>query len=207
MRNKYLLFFGTSAFLKCLDSREEIQMKINQLIVTLFLILGFFGCGTSSANTPSPQNEVLSKQKLEKAPNPEGLRHFMDGQMMLNQGDFALAILEFQQALELDPGVGAIHTSIAECYWNLGKAPMAEKHLKLALALDPKDSQALNMLADQYILQKNYERAQKSFEELHVLKPDEVRYIIALGELEKIKKNYLESLELYLKAFMNSILI
>ena len=64
MSNKYLLFFGTSAFLKCLDSREEIQMKINQLIVSLFLILGFFGCGTSSANTPGPQNEIQSKQKL-----------------------------------------------------------------------------------------------------------------------------------------------
>ena len=83
MPNKFLPFFGTSAFFKCLDSREEIQMKMNQLIVILFLILGFIGCGTSSTNTPSPQNEVQSKQKLEKAPNPEGLRHFMDGQMML----------------------------------------------------------------------------------------------------------------------------
>ena len=55
-------------------------------------------------------------------------------------------------------------------------------------------------MGQEYILQKNYEGGQKYFEELHRLKPDEVRYIIALGELEKIKKNYLESLELYLKA-------
>ena len=73
----------------------------------------FYGCGTAGTNSPSPLVDGKSEVQKEKSPNPEGLRHFMDGQMMLNQGDFAMAILEFQQAVELDPDVGAIHTSIA----------------------------------------------------------------------------------------------
>ena len=178
-------------------------MKMIKSIIVLHLTLIFFGCGTTATKPPTPKEEAATQNtpQSEKAPNPEGLRHFMDGQMMMNQGDFAMAIIEFQQAVELDPGVGAIHTSIAECYWNLGKPDVAEKHLKKALKLDSKDELALQMLADQYILQKNYEAAQNPFEQLHQLKPDEVKYIIALAELEKLKQNYSGSLKLYQDAF------
>jgi len=165
------------------------------------LTLGLYGCGTTVPNLPSPQNNIQTNSSNEKLPNPEALRYFMDGQTMISQGEFAMAILEFQQALALDPGVGAIHTSIAECYWNLGKPEIAEKHLKKAVELDSNDEQALQMLADQYILQKNYTAAQKPFEKLHKLKPDEVSYVIALGELEKVKQNFSGALELYLKAY------
>ena len=179
-------------------------MKMIKTIIVLYLSLIIFGCGTAVTKPPAKKEEAAPQEasvQSEKTPNPEGLRHFMDGQVMMNQGDFAMAIIEFQQAVELDPSVGAIHTSIAECYWNLGKPDMAEKHLKKALKLDSKDELALQMLADQYILQKNYMAAQNPFEQLHALKPDEVKYIIALAELEKLKQNYSESLKLYQDAF------
>lgn len=193
--------FGTIEYLKCLDSREEIYMKTTKIIIFAIFALGFFGCGTTGSTSPNLKGELPNKVQIEKAPNPEGLRHFMDGQMMLNQGDFAMAILEFQQAVELDPDVGAIHTSIAECYWNLGKPELAEKHLVKALTLDSNDEQALKMLADQYILQKNYAKAQESFRTLQGLNPNEARYLIALGELEKVNQNYSEALNYYLEAF------
>ena len=93
-----------------------------------------------------PLVEPIAQPKFvqeEKAPNPEGLRHFMDGQLLMNQGNFAMAIIEFQQALGLDPNVGAIHTAIAECYWNLGKTDLSGKHLSMALKADPNDEQAM----------------------------------------------------------------
>ncbi|MDP7331143.1 MAG: tetratricopeptide repeat protein [Candidatus Marinimicrobia bacterium] len=176
-------------------------MKIINLHIALFITLTLFGCGTTVSNLPNPQEQVQVDAVEDKVPNPEGLRHFMDGQMMMNQGDFAMAILEFQQALELDPGVGAIHTSIAESYWNLGKPDLAEKHLKIAIKLDSTDEQALQMLADQYILQKKYEAAHHPFTQLHELKPDNIKYIIALAELEKVKQNIPGAIKLYLKAF------
>ena len=42
--------------------------------------------------------------------------------MLMNQGDYPMAIIEFQEALTFDPDVGTIYTSIAECYWNIGVA-------------------------------------------------------------------------------------
>ena len=170
-----------------------------------FILLGtmvLIGCGSSKPQVTVDASTIVPEVvKEEKAPNPEGLRHFMDGQLLMNQGDFAMAIIEFQQALNLDPNVGAIHTAIAECYWNLGKPELSEKHLTMALKADPNDEQALQMVADQLIIQKKYDAAQGPFESLHKLNPEDTRYIIALAELQKVKQNYAEAMNLYLKAY------
>ncbi len=168
----------------------------------LFGAIVLTGCGSSKP--PATMGENKSSNEVaqeEKAPNPEGLRHFMDGQLLMNQGDFAMAIIEFQQAITLDPNVGAIHTAIAECYWNLGKADLSEKHISLALKADPNDEQALQIYADQLILQKKYDDAQAPFESLHKLNPDDTRYIIALAELQKVKQNFTEAMNLYMNAY------
>ena len=78
---------------------------------------------------------------------------------------------------------------------------MAEKHINIAIGLDPSDEQALQMLADQYILQKKYKAAQQPFTQLNKLKPDDVKYIIALAELEKVKRNFSGAGKFYLEAF------
>ena len=175
------------------------QIKLHSMLLGVFVLIG---CGSSKIQAPVV--EPIAQPKFvqeEKAPNPEGLRHFMDGQLLMNQGNFAMAIIEFQQALGLDPNVGAIHTAIAECYWNLGKTDLSGKHLSMALKADPNDEQALQMYADQLILQKKYDAAQEPFESLNELNPDDPRYIIALAELQKVKKNFAEAMNLYIKAY------
>ena len=52
----------------------------------------------------------------------------------MNQGDYPMAIIEFQEALTFDPDVRTIYTSIAECYWNIGKPELSMKNLKIALS-------------------------------------------------------------------------
>ena len=49
------------------------------------------------------------------------LHHFMQGEFLMNQGNYSLAILEFQDAIELDPNASTIHVSIADAYLKLGK--------------------------------------------------------------------------------------
>ena len=57
------------------------------------------------------------------------LNHFMQGEFLMNQGNYALAILEFQDALALDPNAATIHISIADGYRRIGKIIHAEKLL------------------------------------------------------------------------------
>ena len=37
------------------------------------------------------------------------LNHFMQGEFLMNQGNYAMAILEFQDAIDLDPNASTIH--------------------------------------------------------------------------------------------------
>ena len=50
------------------------------------------------------------------------IHHFMQGEFLLNQGNYALAVLEFQDALSIDPNASTIHISIADAYRRLGRA-------------------------------------------------------------------------------------
>ncbi len=48
------------------------------------------------------------------------LHHFMQGEFLMNQGNYALAVLEFQDAIDLDPNAPTIHVSIADAYRRCG---------------------------------------------------------------------------------------
>ena len=176
--------------------------SISNNTIILFLA-ALIGCQSSNpAKKLDVENKTTIQNKtIKKEPNSEGLRYFMNGQMLMNQGDFAMAIIELQEALIFDPKVSAIHTAIAECYWNIGKPELAKKHLLIAIKQDPKDEQALQMMADQLIVQQEYVEAESIFKELNKIDPTNIRYIIALGELLKIKKDFSGAMDLYLKAF------
>ena len=100
-----------------------------------------------------------SNEEIKNKPNEniKAIGHFMDGQLFMSQGNYSMAILEFQDALELDPEAATIIVSMAECYWKLGKAKKSEELLFNALNLDPDDYEAREMLANQYIFQNKHE--------------------------------------------------
>ena len=74
------------------------------------------------------------------------LHHFMEAEFLVSQGNYALAILEFQEALELDPNASTIHVSIAEAYRRLGKNNRAESHLQIAIELNSEEKEAYELL-------------------------------------------------------------
>ena len=131
--------------------------------MNLFLIIIFTlfisGCQSTAPTVKNVETKNPSFQKRSKDPNPEALKFFMNGQMLMNQGQFAEAILEFQDALALDPNVATIYSALAESYWNIGKPELSMKNLNKALELDPNDEDALKMMADQFIMQKKYSEA------------------------------------------------
>ena len=180
---------------------NKISLKPGVLKILLCIMLIFYGCQSSKPPILEEAVKKNSPKDLIKDPDPEALKLFMNGQMLMNQGDFAMAIIEFQEALELDPEVGTIYTSIAECYWNIGKPELSLKNLNVALSKNPEDEEALKMMADQLIATKKYDEAIKPFKKLRELDGQNTSYIIALAELNKLKKNYLNTVNLYLEAY------
>ena len=132
------------------------MFSVKIVFLTLFILTS---CQSTNPNVNNLKPKESFPQKQSKDPNPEALQFFMNGQILLNQGQFAEAILEFQDALALDPNVATIYSALAESYWNIGKPELSMKNLKKALELDPEDEDALKMMADQLIMQKKYSEA------------------------------------------------
>jgi len=194
-----------------------ILLEIKILPLVLFLgIIWLAGCSTVPSvspqedsspvetSTPAVLNESVTADTSSmspRRPDPEALRYFMDGQLYMNQGQYARAIIEFQDALELDPEASAIHVSMAECYWNLGKVKRAESHLLTALELDSLDLEARNLLVNQYLATHRYGEAEKQLHTLKALDPDNTQHLVTLGDIALSRKQWDAALEYYQQAY------
>ena len=135
-------------------------------------------------------------------PNEElALHHFMQGEFLINQGNYALAVLEFQDALAFDPNAATIHVSIADAYRRLGKMKRVEDHLLIALDLDPSDIEAKEMLGQYFISQQNYVNAEKTFKELNSLDSLNLDYVFTLADLARVNKKWDLAIDYYIKGY------
>ena len=129
------------------------------------------------------------------------IHHFMQGEFLLNQGNYALAVLEFQDALNFDPNASTIHISIADAYRRLGRANHAENHLKIAIDLDPGDFSAREMLGHIYLINRDYSAAEGIFLTLSKMDSLNDGYITILADLAKFEENWDLAINYYEKAF------
>ena len=114
---------------------------------SILLILVWIGLSCHSGSQISPSNlPPIDQSKEETAVNSEALMHFMDGQLYMSQGNYSMAVIEFQDALRIDPDVSTIHISLGECFWALEKPVRAVFHLERAIYLNPDDAEARNIL-------------------------------------------------------------
>ena len=147
-------------------------------------------------------NILFSSYLRSNDVNSKGLaiHHFMQGEFLLNQGNYALAVLEFQDALSIDPNASTIHISIADAYRRLGRAKHAEDHLKIAIDLDPKDISSREMLGQLYLLNRNYIAAENQFLVLNHLDQYNDDYLSILGDIAKLQQQWNKSIDFFLEA-------
>ncbi|MEE9189661.1 MAG: tetratricopeptide repeat protein [Candidatus Neomarinimicrobiota bacterium] len=152
-------------------------------------------------DTQVPTPSIEQNQSGNLPINPKALRHFMDGQLYLNQGDYAMAIVELQEALMLDPDVSTIYVSLSECYWYLEKPNRALSYLKKALELSPDDIDAREIMANQLVLRRLFDKAEEQYLILIESYPENAEYYFAMGELAKLQQKYEKALYYYRKTF------
>lgn len=170
------------------------------------MVLTFSGCAHFPSEkpgeiSPAQAGSVPPADSAKDAVDSEALQHFMDAQMMMSQGNYALAAIELQDALLIDPKVSTIHVSLAECYWNLGKMDRAHSHLEKAIEIDPEDHEAREMLAHHFFIQKKYPEATKQYKVLFELTPNNPEYSFALGDLYRLQKKYDTAIDWYEKTY------
>ena len=179
--------------------------KIN-LIISLLIFSNCVQKPQIVVEDPIEIDEVhfKSNEEIRNKPNEnvKAIGHFMDGQLFMSQGNYSMAILEFQDALELDPEAATIIVSMAECYWKLGKTKKSEELLFIALNLEPDDYEAREMLANQYIFQNKHNKAIEQYRVLAESSDEgDPKYYIALAKLVLSQNNINESISLFIKAY------
>jgi tetratricopeptide (TPR) repeat protein len=92
-------------------------------ILPLVFILFIAGC-SSQRETVSESKDIVLSSKETEGKKQQALDHFINGTVAETKGDYAAAILEYQDALNLDPSAG-IYYALAKNYLYLNKLSLA----------------------------------------------------------------------------------
>ncbi|MFQ6607280.1 MAG: tetratricopeptide repeat protein [Fidelibacterota bacterium] len=157
------------------------QTKEKRLIVLVSLFLS--GCLVNQSVEPeSPVEAVEEKGEIPEI-NTRALEHFMNGEFLMMQQKYALAILEYQDALKYDSGAADILASLAKAYLHLGKTSNAEAALLEALSSDPLHEEVRNLLGKFYLMKEDLPKAEEHYWMLKSTYPDKIEYSYILAEL------------------------
>lgn len=174
-------------------------------LTTIIAILLMVSCTQSPKVQPEKQ-QVAGSEYVQQAGdldkiNSNALRHIMDGQVLLDQGDFAMAIVELQEAQRLEPNVSIIYILLAECYWNLNKPKRSMENLEIAVEIDPKSTDARVALAEQFFRLQHYKQSEEQYKILSQMNPSNEEYVFALADLAKIQQKYDLAIDNYRKVY------
>lgn len=142
----------------------------------VFIVLGLLfivGCSFEKQLTDSSEDETTKKNQVAAELKEKAIEHFISGSASEAKGDYASAILEFQDALRLDPTAG-IHYALAKNYLFLNKLPIALQHARKAVDLDSSGVDYYDLLADIFSATRQYDSAAVVLEKL--IKIDSLRF-------------------------------
>jgi tetratricopeptide (TPR) repeat protein len=168
-----------------------IEAILKTLLITAIVVL-FGGCSSTQQSIP----------QVSDAQRNLALEHFIAGSALDQKGDFAKAILEYQDALQLakDP---AIYTAIAKDYSILGKHELAMQSGREAIKLSPDNRTYRQTLAEIYLNAFAFEDALKEYEEIIKIDPTSQDAWLTLARLRQIRgpEKSLETYNEILKRF------
>lgn len=176
-------------------------------IVRIFGVLALVGLLSACASTGAPDKQksqaiAEAKSKAEKHPeyNSKAIEHYMDGVIAQMQGNYAMAALDFQDALRLDSSATTIYSDLAQVYLSLGKYPQAENTLEAGLNHAANPEHLVSVLAEIYVLNKNYDKAGQLYRGIADTTESSELKVDALERLAEIAvhdKDYLAAAQQY----------
>ena len=163
------------------------------IIVTTIL----FGIGCSTDVSKSSSTQIDEKNEASYVNKSLAQDHFISGSIFDLKGQYAAAILEYQEALVLDKQAG-IHYALSKDYLILKKLPQALKHSQDAVSMSPNDVEYNFFLGNIYKAAQQPDSAEILFKK--VIELDSLHYqsYYSLGQVYEAKKP-LKALEVYNK--------
>ena len=178
-------------------------MRIKYLltIITLFLV----NCSSSTPELSPEPKKVSSQldtiQNTKKDPF-EGVQFFMDGMMFFEQGDYARAILEFQDAIDAGSNSAEVIFNMSEAYWMLQKFDKSIFYARKAISLDNSALDYKISLGKKFIALDDYESSLIIFNQIVEADPNNADILFIIGDL-KAELNDIDGALLYYQEAYN----
>ena len=175
--------------------------------IFFFLLILIISCSNPSLNIKDSdiQKEKNFKNLIlddEQQINSKALNHFLDGEMYFSQGDYSMAVIEFQDALRYDSSSASIYLSLAEVFLRLNKFERSEETLKKALLLNESKKEIRELLAQQYLMRGDIDLGEKEYLILESTYPNDIHFSFILAEISYRKGNIKNAQEKYWNIYL-----
>lgn len=128
--------------------------------------------------------------------------HLKIGTALLNQGQYPAALSELLKAEKLDPTNPIVQNNLGLSYFVRDRLDLAEKHIRKALSLQPKYTDARNNLGRLLIEKKNYSDAIKELKlaSQDLTYNDPSKLMANLGHAYYLNGNFQDARDTFLEA-------
>ena len=159
-----------------------------RLYILIFINLIFIvACSTNIGEASKPvinNTSVEAVQDSLSKDNFAGIQSFMDAMLFLEQGDYARAIIEFQDSIEAGSKSPEVYFNMSEAYWMLQKYDKSISLAKKAILLDDKAIDYKISLGKKYIALNNYKLSLEIFEGITDKDPNNADVLFVIGDLK-----------------------
>jgi tetratricopeptide (TPR) repeat protein len=152
------LTFGVNSFSKV--------FIVKKILLSVLCVTFLAGCSAL---------RFLGKDKAgTKAPDPRAVDLFVDGVVFELNQNIPGALLSYQEALLFDSTSSPIYTALGRDYWLMGKNESAVRMLSRAVALDPKNIEALELLSQSHLRNGEWDQAETILHRILEVEPGRV---------------------------------
>jgi tetratricopeptide (TPR) repeat protein len=128
-------------------------------------------------------------------PQKQKAAYFASGSKYVAAGKYPEAVIQFRNAIEIDPGFAAAHYQLAQAYGKLQSPQQAYRELVATVGLEPGNADAQLELATFFIAARRYEEAQKAAEKILAVDAHNAKAHAVLGEMYGMRQMWLQAIQ------------
>ena len=167
-----------------------------RIVFFTLLLLGFIGC-SSSVKTVEGNESGIQQKSFKPDTKRKALDLFLNGTNADAKGNYAAAILEYQEAAQLDASAG-IYYAIAKDYFFLNKLSFALQNITKAVGIEPGNVEYLVLQEEIFSAAKQNDEAVVVLEKIISLDSTNINAYYKLARLYEPNKPK-QAIEVYQK--------